>query len=84
LCGLKLNLNREFDVSGSVKPGAETSDILNTNIDKDMTKDDTVVVCASSKDTSKNNANEGLKNIINFVRTSHTNIIVLEAPHRHD
>jgi hypothetical protein len=33
----------------------------------------------------KNNAKEGLKNIINFLkRTSHTNIIVMEALHRHD
>jgi hypothetical protein len=28
-----------------VKPGAKSSDILNTSIDKEMTKDDIVVVC---------------------------------------
>jgi lysophospholipase L1-like esterase len=38
------------------------------NIDKDMSKDDVIVVCAGSNDISKNNAKEGLRNIINFVR----------------
>jgi lysophospholipase L1-like esterase len=82
---LKQKLNSEFDVSGIVKPGAKTSDILGINIDKEMAKYDIVVVCAGCNDISKNNAKEGLKNIINFVtRTSHTNIIVMEALHRHD
>jgi hypothetical protein len=48
------NLNREFGVSGFVKPGAKTSDILDTNIDKDMSKDDIIVVCAGTNDISKN------------------------------
>jgi hypothetical protein len=41
---LKLNLNNKFGVSGFIKPGARASDILDTNIDKDMSMDD-VVVC---------------------------------------
>jgi hypothetical protein len=50
-----------------------------------MSMDDAVVVCAGSKDISNNDAKEGLRNIINFVRrTSHTNIIVMEALHRYD
>jgi lysophospholipase L1-like esterase len=82
---LNQNLNREFGVSGFVKPGAKTSDILDTNIDKDMSKDDVIVVCAGTNDISKNSAKEGLRNIINFVRrNSHTNIMVMEVLHRHD
>jgi hypothetical protein len=54
---LKLNLNKKFGVSGFVKPGARASDILDTNIDKDMSMDD-VVVCAGSKDISNNNAKD--------------------------
>jgi hypothetical protein len=82
---LKLKLNSEFDVSRFVKPGAKANDILGTNINKDMSKDYFVVVCAGSNGISKNNAKEGLRNIINFVKiTSHTNIIVMEALHRHD
>jgi hypothetical protein len=82
---IKMRLNKEFGVSGTVKPGAKSSDILNANIDEDMTKDDIVVVCAGFNDISKNSAKEGLSNIINFVKkASHTNIIVMEALHRHD
>jgi hypothetical protein len=78
---LKPNLR----VSRFVEPGAKTSDIiLDTNISKNMTKDDIVIVCTGSNDISKNNVKEGLKNIIKFVRrTSHTNKIVLEALHRY-
>jgi lysophospholipase L1-like esterase len=50
---LNQNLNREFGVSGFVKPGAKTSSILDTNIDKDMSKDDVIIVCAGTNDISK-------------------------------
>jgi hypothetical protein len=50
-----------------------------------MSQEDAVVMCAGNNDISKNSAREGLRNIINFVkRSSHTNIIVIEALHRHD
>jgi hypothetical protein len=62
---LNQNLNNKFGVSGFVKLGAKTSDILDTNIDTDMSKDD---VCAGTNDISENSAKEGLRNIINFVR----------------
>jgi lysophospholipase L1-like esterase len=82
---LKSNLNNECGVIGFVKPGAKSSGILGINIDKDISKDDVVVVCAGSNDIRNNNAKEGLRNIINFVkRNSHTNIIVMEVLHRHD
>jgi lysophospholipase L1-like esterase len=82
---LKQNLNSDIGVSGFIKPGAMFSDILGTNLEKDMSKDDVVVVCAGSNDISKNNAKEGLKKLTNFVRkSSHTNIIVIEALHRYD
>jgi hypothetical protein len=40
---LKLKLNSEFHVSGFVTPGAKACDILGTNINKDMSKDDFVI-----------------------------------------
>jgi hypothetical protein len=50
-----------------------------------MSTNGIVVVCAGTSDISKNDAKEGLKNIINFAkRNKHTNIIVMEALHRHD
>ncbi|PNF15767.1 hypothetical protein B7P43_G17145 [Cryptotermes secundus] len=78
-------LSKEFGVIGIVKPGARSSDILNTNIDKRMTKNDIVVVWAGTNDIGKDRAKEGINNVINFIeRTSHTNILIMEAPHRHD
>jgi predicted ATP-grasp superfamily ATP-dependent carboligase len=69
----------------STGPGATTKDILETSIDQYMSKDDIVIICADANDISKNNAKEGIKTIINFVkRTRHTNIIIMEALHRHD
>jgi hypothetical protein len=59
---LNQNLNNKFRVSGFVKSGAKTSDILDTNIDTDMSKDDVIVVCAGTNDISENSAKEGLRN----------------------
>jgi 3-methyladenine DNA glycosylase AlkC len=45
-----------------------------------MSKDDIVIICAGANDINKNNAKEGIKNIMNFAkRTRHTNIIIMEA-----
>jgi hypothetical protein len=50
---LTTNLNSKFGVSGIVKPGAKTKDILEISIDQDMSKDDIVVVCAGTNDIRK-------------------------------
>ncbi|PNF21874.1 hypothetical protein B7P43_G04390 [Cryptotermes secundus] len=82
---LKQNLNKEFGVSGLVKSGAKTSDILATNMEENMSEIDVIVVYAGTNDISKNSAKEGLSTIINFVRrNSHTNIMVMEVLRRHD
>jgi hypothetical protein len=82
---LKKKLNSEFEISGIVKPGAKAKDVLGTKIDEGMSTNDVIVVCAATNDISKNEAKEGLRNIINFVKHNrHTNIIVMEILHRHD
>jgi lysophospholipase L1-like esterase len=58
---LTTNPSSKFGVSGIVKPGAKTKDILGISIDQDMSKDDIVIVCAGTNDISKNNAKEGIK-----------------------
>jgi hypothetical protein len=81
---INMKLNKEFSVSGIVQTGAKSRDILNTNIDKSMSKNDVIIVCAGN-DISIINAKEGINGIISFAKkTSHTNIIVMEALHRHD
>jgi hypothetical protein len=64
---IKNELSKEFGVIGIVKPGARSSDILNTNIDKSMTKNDIVAVWAGTNDISKDRAKEGISNVINFI-----------------
>ena len=69
---------------GIVKPNATSGEILKSNI-AEITNNDTVTICAGTNDIRKNCADEGLRNIVNFVeKNSQTNIVVLEAPHRHD
>jgi hypothetical protein len=82
---LKKKLNSEFEISGIVKPGAKAQDVLGTKIDEGMSTNDAIVICAATNDISKNEAKEGLRSIINFVKqNSHTNITVMEILHRHD
>jgi hypothetical protein len=82
---LKQSLNPDFEVSGIVKPGAKTLDILSTKSHEDMSLNDCIVISAATNDISKNDSIEGLKNIFNFVKQNrHTNIIILETFHRHD
>jgi hypothetical protein len=45
----------------------------------------TIVFWGGTNDVSKNNSQDGLKHTANFVKmNSHTNIILMSAPHRHD
>jgi hypothetical protein len=53
---LKKKLNSEFEISGTVKPGAKTKDVLGTKIDEGMSTNDAIVVCAATNDISKNEA----------------------------
>jgi vancomycin permeability regulator SanA len=48
-------------------------------------KQDVVVVWGGSKDVGKNETKQGINWIKSFVETNnHTNIILMEVPHRHD
>jgi hypothetical protein len=45
----------------------------------------TIVFWGGTNDVSKNNSQDGLKHITNFVKVNnHTNIILMSAPQRHD
>ena len=50
-----------------------------------LSKQDVVVVWGGSKDVGKNESKKGINRIQRFVETNkHTNIILMEVPHRHD
>jgi hypothetical protein len=84
---VKHNLNDNYRSSGFVRPGANT-DTLNSSMTEDikhLTNNDTTVFWEGTNDVSKSNSQDGLKHIANFVKmNSHTNIILMSVPHRHN
>jgi hypothetical protein len=84
---VKHNLNDNYRSSGFVRPGANT-DTLNSSMMEDikhLTNNDIIFGGGGTNDVNKNNSQDGLKHITNFVKVnSHTNIILMGVPHRHD
>jgi hypothetical protein len=84
---MKHNLNNDFGLTGFVKPGATTDSLISsiTEDTKHLTNDDLLVFWGGTNDVSRNNSQKGLKSLTNFVEVhSHTNIILVCVPHRHD
>lgn len=84
---LQHNLEKDYSVTGLVKPGADLSAILSSGVKdiKDFTKNDVVVLWGGTKDVSRNETSNGQTQIRNFVRENgHTNILVMNLPDRQD
>jgi hypothetical protein len=80
-------LNNKFEVLGMVNSGSGMEFIKDTAKVKlhQLTKNDVVVVWGGSNDIARNNSTKGMKNILEFVmNATHTNVIIMSAPHRHD
>jgi hypothetical protein len=80
-------LKKDFEVLGSVTPGSGMRHIkdASTGIIKELSKDDAVVVREGSNDIAKNNASTGMQHLLGLViNATHTNIILMSAPHRFD
>jgi hypothetical protein len=84
---VKHNLSDNYRSSGFVRPGANI-DTLSSSAMKDikhLTNNDIIVFWGGTNVVSKNNTQDGLKHINNFVKVnSHTSIILMSVPHRHD
>jgi hypothetical protein len=84
---LQHNLDKKFEVQGTVKPSCELSTILNTGI-KDITNlttKDMVVVWGGMRDVSRNEAIVGVSHIRKFVeKYNNTNVLEMELPDRCD
>jgi capsular polysaccharide biosynthesis protein len=84
---LKYSLGKDFEVNGMVMPGARLENITNLSAEGISTsgKKDVVVIWGGANDINKNEVNNGLKHLKNFVNNrQNTNIIVVSAPHRYD
>jgi hypothetical protein len=80
------NLNGSYRYSGFVRPGANigTQTSSMTEDTQRLTNNDAIVFWGGANDVSKNNSQDGLKHITNFVkRNSHTNVN-MSVPHGHD
>jgi hypothetical protein len=84
---IKNNLDNKYGVYGLVKPGTTTATLTSTKIAdiNPLTKNDLIIFWGGSNDINKNTSQEGLKNLVHFVRSNcHTNIILLCAPPWYD
>jgi hypothetical protein len=79
-------LGKDFEVTGTVIPGAGLENITNSanNERSTLGKSDTVIVIGGANDINKNETNTGLKHLRNFAENRrNTNIMVMTAPHRY-
>jgi hypothetical protein len=70
-----------------VRPGANIDTLTSSTTEdiKHLTNNDIIVFGGGTNDVSKNNSQDGPKHIVNIVKmNSHTNIILMSVPHRHD
>jgi hypothetical protein len=84
---LKNSLGKNSDVSRMVMPEARLENIINLSAKGITTlgKKDAVIIWGGANDINKNEVNNGLKHLKDFINTNeNTNIIVITAPHRHD
>jgi hypothetical protein len=80
-------LRQNFQVTGNVKPGANTSQIVKSpnGESSNATKKNHIVLWTGSNDVSKSNTNEGLNGIEEYEKEyKDTNIIVTGIPQRYD
>jgi hypothetical protein len=81
---MKHNLIDNYRSSGFVRPGANTDTLTSSmmKVIKHLKKNVTIVVWEGTNDVSKNNSQDGLKQITNLVQVnSHTHIILISVPH---
>ena len=80
-------LGKSFEVMGTVMPGSRLENIthLASKEISNLHRNDFVVIWGGANDVNKNETNFGLKHIRKFaLQNSHTNIIFITVPHRHD
>jgi hypothetical protein len=81
------HLGDTFRITGWIKPGALTEEILDkpTMDLMNLNKRDVIVISAGAKDVYMNNSNVALLKITKLIQNNcNTNIIVFGAPHRYD
>lgn len=79
-------LKTQFNIEGTVKPGFTFEGVVPSTAEcSSLTSEDFVVLIGGSNDVSRNeteNATKTLKDTLSSMK--HTNVIVVDIPHRHD
>lgn len=70
---LKHIMGSSFTISSFVKPGAGMGSIVESMKDIKKLKGDDVIIWGGSNDIAKNNSNEALKHVCNFVKKQSSN-----------
>jgi len=88
-CSGKLSdiLGSSYNIFGITKPNVNIKEITNSiNLKtENLTKKDVVIICSGTRDVAKNEANDGLRTLSEFVKlTLNTNVIVMCVPHCFD
>jgi hypothetical protein len=84
---LKCRLNHEFETQGVIKPGSTLGKLVNILISdlKTLTKSDVCVIWGGTNDVGRNETIMGIRALKDYISChKHTNVIVLNVPHRHD
>jgi hypothetical protein len=84
---LKCKLTQEFEIQGMVKPGCTVDKLVSSSTldPKDLTMSDVCIVWGCTNDVGRNETIAGIRVLRHFVGShSHTNVIVLSVPQRHD
>jgi hypothetical protein len=84
---LRVNLRKDHAIQGLVYPGAGIN-MISTSVGADikqLSKQDVIIVWGGSRDVGKNESKQGINRLQGFIETNkHTNIILMEVPHRYD
>jgi hypothetical protein len=84
---VKHQLNDEYGVFGFINPGSGLKDVKASAKMKmaQLTTEDAVALRGGSNDVARNNSVVGMEHILDLlINSSHTNVILLSVPHRHD
>jgi hypothetical protein len=84
---LQHRLSKNFEVLGIVKPGSTLKEITNTinSTVNSLTKNDVCIIWGGSRDVAKNESENGLRHLKDFVTRQYlTNVVVINVPYRHD
>jgi len=80
-------MGNNFDLYGVVKPGSNSSQLLETakqEIEK-LSSEDILVICSGANDLSTNKSTLAFQNISKMLmRNNHTRIILINVPNRYD